>query len=493
MTVRVRFAPSPTGELHIGGVRTALFNWLFARNQGGKMILRIDDTDLQRSKEKYLQSILDSMEWLGLDWDEGPRKGGQFGPYHQIQRLDLYQHEVNKLLEGGNAYHCFCTPEELARQKKQDAQRGLPPRYRGTCRYLTEKEVEERKKDGQSFVIRLKVPQEGETVVEDLVRNRVTFENKIFDDFIIVKSDGIPTYNLASTLDDARMEITHVIRAEEHLSNTPRQVIICKILGLDTPIYAHVPMILAPDHSKLSKRHGATSVQEYRDMGILPDALINYLALLGWSPGGDKEIMPLEEMISLFSLDKVSKNASIYDLKKLTWLNSHYLRTKEKAVAGKMAVPFLKEKGIVSEVGSEDEQRYLDEVVDLVREKVKTLQEVADAAIYFFREDFPYDEADVAKHFSREDIVPVLEKIAGVLGEVEPFQKETIKAALKTLGSSLKLKLSKINLPIRLAITGRTMGPDLLDVMALLGRDRVVERVKRAKQFCLDGKNEELI
>jgi glutamyl-tRNA synthetase len=484
MTVRVRFAPSPTGELHIGGVRTALFNWLFARNQGGKMILRIDDTDQQRSSEKFLQTILDSMEWLGLDWDEGPRRGGQFGPYFQTQRLALYQQEVNKLLDRGSAYHCFCSPEELAKQKKLNAQRGLPPRYSGTCRNLSAEEVEEKKRAGQSFVIRLKVPEEGETVVDDLIRDKVTFENKIFDDFIIVKSDGFPTYNFASTLDDARMEITHVIRAEEHLSNTPRQQIICHQLGFSTPIYAHVPMILAPDHSKLSKRHGATSVQEYRDMGILPDALINYLALLGWSPGGDKEIMPLEEMISLFSLDKVSKNASIYDLKKLTWLNSHYLRTKEKALAAKMAVPFLQEKKIISGVKTDDEQKYLEEVVDLVREKVKTLQEVADAAIYFFSEDFPYDEADVAKHFGREDIVPVLGEIINTLSGVEPFQKETIKPKLKTLSGSLNLPLSKINIPIRLAITGRTMGPDLLDIMVLLGKEKVIKRLNKAKQFC---------
>lgn len=484
MTVRVRFAPSPTGELHIGGVRTALFNWLFARNQGGKMILRIDDTDQQRSSDKFLQTILDSMQWLGLDWDEGPRKDGEYGPYFQTQRLPIYQEEVKKLLDSGKAYYCFCSAEELAKQKEINAQKGLPPRYSGTCRNLSPQEIEEKKRTCQSFVIRLRVPEEGETVVEDLIRGRVTFENKIFDDFIIVKSDGFPTYNFASTIDDARMEITHVIRAEEHLSNTPRQQIICRQLGFSTPVYAHVPMILAPDHSKLSKRHGATSVQEYRDMGILPEALINYLALLGWSPGGDREIMSIEEMISLFSLDKVGKNASIYDLKKLTWLNSHYLRTKKKELIGKMAVPFLQKKNIISEEQTEKEQNFIEDVVDLVREKVKTLQEVADAAIYFFSEDFPYDQAEVAKHFCREDIESVMSGIIKILHDAEPFQKETIKLKLKALSVSLNLPLSKINIPARLALTGRTMGPDLLDIMTLLGKEKVIKRLNKAKQFC---------
>jgi len=484
MTVRVRFAPSPTGELHIGGVRTALFNWLFARNQDGKMILRIDDTDQQRSSQKFLQTILDSMQWLGLDWDEGPRAGGDFGPYFQTQRLTIYQEEVKKLLDSGKAYLCFCSPEELARQKEINAQKGLPPRYSGACRNLSYQEIEEKKKAGQNYVIRLRVPEEGETVVEDLIRGRVTFENKIFDDFIIVKSDGFPTYNFASAIDDAKMEITHVIRAEEHLSNTPRQQIICGQLGFSTPVYAHVPMILAPDHSKLSKRHGATSVQEYREMGILPEALINYLALLGWSPGGDREVMNIEEMIALFSLDKVGKNASIYDLKKLTWLNSHYLRTKEKELIGEMTLPFLQKEKMISGELTEEEKKYVEQVVDLVREKVKTLQEVADASIYFFSEDFPYDQDEMAKHFRREGAELVIKEIGNTLSDAEPFQKETIKLKLKGLSDNLNLPLSKINIPARLALTGRTMGPDLLDIMTLLGKEKVLQRLKKAELLC---------
>jgi len=486
MTVRVRFAPSPTGELHIGGVRTALFNWLFVRHHDGKMILRIDDTDRQRSSEQYLQTILDSMEWLGLDWDEGPRVEGEYGPYHQAQRLEIYQEEAERLLETGRAYLCFCTPEELAKQKEEDAKKGLPPRYSGTCRNLSPEEIAKKKKAGLNYVVRLVVPETGETVVEDLIRGRVTFDNKIFDDFIIVKSDGFPTYNFASALDDARMEITHVIRAEEHLSNTPRQQIICRQLDLDTPLYAHVPMILAPDHSKLSKRHGATSVQEYKEMGILPEALVNYLALLGWSPGDDREIMDTDEMASLFSLERVGKNASIYDLKKLTWINSHYLRAKDKDEIGELAAPFLFRDGLIPGLLTEAEEQYMMTVIDLVREKVRTLQEVAEASVCYFKDEFPYDQAEVDKHFGSEGADLILKEIGEAISEIEPFQKEIIKEKLKNLSEKLKLPLAKINIPLRLAMTGRTMGPDLLDVMILLGKDRIVSRVQKAVQLAQD-------
>ena len=477
--VRVRFAPSPTGELHIGGVRTALFNWLFVRHLGGKMILRIDDTDQERSSDRFLQTILDSMLWLGLDWDEGPRVGGEFGPYFQTQRQAFYQEEIDKLLESGGAYLCFCTPEELTREKEENAKKGLPPRYSGACRNLSPQEIAKRKEAGEPYVIRLRVPEDGETVVDDLIRGRVVFENKIFDDFIIVKSDGLPTYNFASAIDDARMKITHVIRAEEHLSNTPRQQIICGKLGLGIPAYAHVPMILAPDHSKLSKRHGATSVQEYKEMGILPEALVNYLALLGWSPGGDREIMEIEEMIKLFSLERVGKNASIYDLKKLTWINSHYLRSKDKETIGKLAAPFLQKDGLISQEEITEKEKYIEDIVDLVREKVKTLQEVADASVCFFKDEFPYDEAEVAKHFGQEGAGTLLKEIEKTISEIEPFQKDAIKEKLKSLSEELKLSPGKINIPLRLAITGRTMGPDLLDVLTILGKDKIIKRLQK--------------
>lgn len=481
--VRVRFAPSPTGELHIGGVRTALFNWLFARNRKGKMILRIDDTDKQRSSPVFLNSIINSMQWLGLNWDEGPEievKEGQ-SSYFQSERLPIYREEAQRLLEEGKAYHCFCSAEELHAEKERQRQMKKPPRYSGRCRGLTSAEVE-RKKAGNSFVIRLLMPQEGTTVVRDIIRGEVTFDHTNFDDFIIIRSDGLPTYNFASVVDDYKMSITHVIRAEEHLSNTPRQQILAQKLGYNIPQYAHVPMILAPDHSKLSKRHGATSVQEYREMGILPEALINYLVLLGWSPGDDQEIMTGEEMIKLFSLERVSRNPAIYDLDKLIWLNGHYLRTMELHIITERTLPFFQKK---SEIWAAcQKSRYkIEEVIDLVRDRVKTLAEIADASAYFYREDFPYDEKGVEKHFSSKDTANVLRKAAEVLETVEPFTEDVIKKELQNLSKSLKISPAKINLPARLAVTGRTMGPDLFAIFSLLGKEEVLTRLKRAERL----------
>jgi glutamyl-tRNA synthetase len=323
--IRVRFAPSPTGSLHIGGARTALFNWLFARHHGGSLILRIDDTDLARSTEESTRGILSALRWLGLDWDEGPDAGGSYGPYFQSQRLELYTKIAQELVDQGRAYYCYCTPEELAERRKQAMAEGKAPRYDGRCRELTSQERIQKENEGHRPAIRLRIPDAGETVVQDFFRGDVVFANDVLDDFIIIKSNGMPTYNFACVVDDAKMQISHILRAEEHLSNTPRQILIYQALGYPLPIFAHVPMILAPDRSKLSKRHGATSVEEFRDMGYLPEALINYLALLGWSPEGEEEILSLPELVRQFTLERVGKTAAVYDVKKLTWMNGHYL------------------------------------------------------------------------------------------------------------------------------------------------------------------------
>ena len=481
--VRVRFAPSPTGELHIGGVRTALFNWLFARNQGGKFVLRIDDTDKQRSTEEYLQSILSSFQWLELDWDEGPGAGGNFGPYRQSERLDIYRKEAEKLLTQGKAYICFCTAEELDAERDRCRKQGQPPRYSGRCRNLTAAEVAAKKENGQDYVIRAVIPDEGETVVDDLIRGRVTFDNKVLDDLIIVKSDGLPTYNFASVVDDYHMNITHVIRAEEHLSNTPRQQVIARQLGYTIPRYAHVPMILAPDHSKLSKRHGATSVKEYQELGILPEALLNYLVLLGWSPGQDKEIMSMEEIIELFSLERVSKNPAIYDLQKLVWLNSHYLRTGERERIVSLAVPFLQKHGFISAGQALQEQEKIGAIVEIVREKVKTLDEIAEASDYFFLDEFEYDQKAVAKHFNNEQSHLLIKQIRSVLEKVEPFNAEEIGQALTGLSKKLGVPLRKINPATRLALTGRLVGPDLFPLISLLGKQKGMERLEKVSEL----------
>jgi nondiscriminating glutamyl-tRNA synthetase len=480
--VRARFAPSPTGELHIGGVRTALFNWLFVRNQGGKMILRIDDTDKQRSSPAFLDSIISSMRWLGLDWDEGPGAGGEYGPYFQSERLEIYREEAQKLLEKGQAYYCFCTPEKLQAEKEKQRQMKQPPRYSGHCRKLTPVEREQKIAAGESCVIRLLMPKEGETVVRDIIRGEVTFDHANLDDFIIVRSDGLPTYNFASVVDDYKMKITHVIRAEEHLSNTPRQQILAQLLGYNIPQYAHVPMILAPDHSKLSKRHGATAVQEYKEMGILPEALINYLTLLGWSPGDDQEILTREETIKSFSLERVSKNPAIYDLKKLIWLNGHYLRTMELQTITERALPFFQENEQIW-AACQKSRLKIEDVIALVRDRVKTLQEIVEASAYFFLEDFSYDEKGVKKHFSRENTGDILHETAKTLEKTEPFETEKLKEELQNLSRELKVSLGKINLPTRLVITGRTMGPDLFDIISLLGKEKVLARFQRAREL----------
>jgi len=476
---RVRFAPSPTGELHVGGARTALFNWLFARRYGGRFVLRLDDTDRERFLQEHFQSILDSLRWLGLHWDEGPEVGGPYGPYIQSERLSLYQGEADKLLKEGRAYYCFCSVEELAERKEILRSRGEPPRYDGRCRNIPPEEAEKRMEQ-ESFVIRIKSPEKGDTVVEDIVRGNVKFENRYLDDFILIRSNKLPTYNFASVVDDSKMEITHVIRAEEHLSNTPRQQIIAQNLGYNIPRYAHVPMILAPDHSKLSKRHGATAVHEYRDLGILPEALMNYLVLLGWSPGDDREIITSGEMIRSFSLERVSKNPAIYDQAKLTWLNAHYLRTADNERISELTLPFLQQEGLIGKEITPDIRHRVQLVVEAVRDRVRTLKEIAEAADYFFRDDYTFDGEGVEKHFRQEGVGEILNEVARAMEEAEPFEPETIKRTLKKVSKDKKVSPARVNLPTRLAISGRTMGPDLFETVSVLGRQKTVERIQRA-------------
>ncbi|MDI3299684.1 MAG: glutamate--tRNA ligase, partial [Bacillota bacterium] len=325
--VRVRFAPSPTGYLHLGGARTALFNWLFARHHGGSFILRIEDTDRQRSSEASVRAITEGLRWLGLDWDEGPEAGGAFGPYFQSQRQQGYRQAAASLLERGLAYPCYCTAEELELRRKQALAEGRAPRYDRRCLRLSAAERERLEREGRRPALRLLAPDEGVTVVHDLVRGDVEFENAaVMDDFVIMKSDGFPTYNFAAVVDDAAMRVTHVLRAEEHLSNTPKQLAVYRALGLEPPAFGHLPMILAPDRSKLSKRHGAIAVEEFRERGYLPEAMVNYLALLGWSPGDEEEFFTREELVARFDLDRVGRQPAVYDVEKLTWMNAHYLR-----------------------------------------------------------------------------------------------------------------------------------------------------------------------
>lgn len=485
-TIRVRFAPSPTGSLHIGGARTALFNWLFARNHGGVFVLRLEDTDTERYIAAAAAQIGSTLRWLGLDWDEGPDKGGPFGPYAQSERLDLYTAAAGKLLKEGKAYTCYCTPEQLAREREAARKKGQVPRYSGCCRHLTEAECRKKEDMGCRPVLRLKAPEAGTTVVDDLVRGRVTFDNRVsFDDYIIIKSNGMPTYNFACVVDDHAMGITHVIRAEEHLSNTPKQIAVYHALGYPVPQFAHVPMILAPDRAKLSKRHGATAVEEFRDEGYLPEAILNYLALLGWSPGGEQEIYDIKEIVSLFALDSVSKNPAIYDTKKLTWVNAQYLSGLPLERVVEAVRPFMRARGLIPENPTAEEEAYLRRAIDAVRTRIHTLVELAEASAYFFTDDFSYDEKGVRKHFTKEGVVDILAGGRAALAQVDAgsFTLEETEKAYRRAIKEMGLKGGALIHPTRLALSGRTVGPGLFDIIVALGKDRCLARLDRAMAY----------
>ncbi|WP_434654063.1 glutamate--tRNA ligase [Thermoanaerobacterium thermosaccharolyticum] len=470
--VRVRFAPSPTGNLHIGGARTALFNWLFARHNNGKMILRVDDTDLERSTGDSMKAIIDGLKWLGIDWDEGP--------IYQSKRLDLYKNYADKLVKEGKAYYCFCTKEELDEMRKEAQKAGKPPMYSGKCRNLPADEVKKYMDEGKKYVVRLKVPKEGKTIVHDIIRGDVEFDNSTFDDFIIMKSDNMPTYNFATVIDDYDLKISHIIRGEEHLSNTPKQILIYDALGFEKPSFAHVSMILAPDRSKLSKRHGATSVQEFRDLGYLPEAIINYITLLGWIPSDGEEVFSTEKSISEFTLDRVSKNPAIYDTKKLTWLNGIYIRDCDIDRLTKEVIPFLINKGLISDNYDYD---YIKKVVSAVREREKTLNEIAEAMSYYFNDEFDYDEKGVKKYFEKDGVDNILKEAIEVLDKVDDFNLVETERVYRDLIEKLDIKSGDLFHPTRLAISGRTFGPGLFDIMELLGKKKTIERIKKAIKY----------
>jgi glutamyl-tRNA synthetase len=480
--VRVRFAPSPTGALHIGGARTAYFNWLFARKHGGTFILRIDDTDQQRSTEASYRQILDSLRWLGINWDEGPEVGGPYGPYRQSERLAIYREQLERLWREDKVYACFCTPEQLAADREQAQREGRAPRYVGRCRHLSREEQERRVAAGERPAFRLRTKAEGQTVVRDVIRGEVVFDNAEIDDFIVWKADGMPTYHFASCVDDALMKVTHVIRAEEHLSNTPRHIAVFEALGADIPVFAHVPMILAPDRSKLSKRHGATSVEEYREQGILAEALVNYLLLLGFSPGDDREIVSREEAIQLFDLERVAKHAAVYDVKKLEWINAYYLHNMSVDMLLDMLWPELEARGWVKAGEGRERIAWLRTAVAFAQERVRTVREVPDALRYYFEPVETYDEKGVRKHFTTE-AAGRLERAADLLERTSPFTAARVESAYRGLISELGIKGGELIHPTRLAITGVTVGPGLFDIMALLGQEECVARIRRAVRW----------
>ncbi len=489
--VRVRFAPSPTGKLHVGGARTAIYNWAFARANGGTFILRIDDTDPTRSTQENTDIILRAMRWLGLDWDEGPEVGGDFGPYAQTERMDLYKQAAQKLWDEGRAYPCFCTAEKLAADRAAAQERKDPFQgYQRTCRHISDDEARARIEAGEPYVLRIKVPEDrGDVVIHDAVHGDVTFNARELDDFVIFRSDGTPTYNFATVVDDAAMGITHVIRGDDHLSNTPRQVMVYEALGAPVPTFAHISMILGADGKKLSKRHGATNVEEYRDQGYLSDAFVNYLALLGWSLDGETTIVPRDVLASKFSLDHVSKNPATFDPKKLDWIQAEYIRSmSDSDFADQVMVPELHEAGLI-EGGVEYDEAWVDALAAIVKPRTKFPADVATVAapVFATAETLVYDEKSVAKGLAKEGMGAILDaarEALEALGE-DGWTAEAIDAALEPLPEALDLKKRIVFQAVRVAECGNMVSPPLGETMALIGRADCMARLERARAMAL--------
>ncbi len=480
---RVRFAPSPTGGLHVGLVRTALFNWLFARKRGGTFILRIEDTDEARSTEESLRAILDGFRWIGLVWDEGPDVGGPYAPYIQSQRLELYDEHFEKLLAHGRAYHCFCTPEELAERRKQMAATGAPPMYDRRCRRLSEREAEELAQQGRPACLRFRMPEDGLTEFDDLVFGRMQFQNPTLDDFVIRKTSGWPTYNFACVVDDALMKVTHVIRAEQHLSNTPRQVQLLEALGYEPPIYAHVPHVLASDRTKYSKRHGATDLMEFRQQGYLPQAMLNFLALLGWSTGDEQEIMSAEELTERFDLDRVGRSGGIFDTDKLKWMNGQCIRQLPPAELAERLIPVLQSADLLPETLTQEQRAYAVQVAELMAERLRTLNDIVDLGAYFFSDEVSYDEKAKSKWLRKEGVPDVLERLADALEPLPDFSVDAIEQATRGVAAELGISAAKAIHPARAAVTGMTFGPSLFHLLELVGKDRVISRLRKAAEL----------
>jgi len=458
--VVTRFPPSPTGYLHIGGARTALFNWLFARQQGGIFILRIEDTDTERSKEEYTQSIMESLKWLGLDWDQGP--------YFQSRRMDIYREHVQKLLDEGKAYYCHCSPEELEAKRQAAMAQGKKPMYDRTCRDLG------LSKTARS-VVRLKAPLDGQTLFSDLIKGVISFDNKELDDLVILRSDGTATYHLAVVVDDVTMGVTHIIRGDDHVNNTPRQLLIFQALGYTAPQFAHVPMILGSDKARLSKRHGATSVLAYQQMGYLPEALLNYLTRLGWS-FGDEEVFSSEDLLTKFSLENVGKSAGVFNPEKLLWLNSHWIRESDPDRLALLLSEFLQK----HEVKAEDKE-YLKEVVKTLQPRSKTMVEMAEGSLFYFK-DMPY-EPKAAQKFLKPVLSPVLKDFLSRLPHMDQLSEEIMAPLLASLAEHHQLKVGDIAQALRVALTGKSVSPGIFDVLRLLGKDRAHKRIEAALRW----------
>jgi glutamyl-tRNA synthetase len=457
--LRVRFAPSPTGYLHIGGARTALFNYLLARKENGAFILRIEDTDVARSTQESVDAILQAMDWLGLSYDEGP--------FYQSERFDLYREKVEQLLAEGKAYRCYCTSEELEQRREAALAKGLKPKYNGACRQRDDVP------EGMPFVVRFRSPEEGETIFVDRIKGAISFQNDELDDVIIQRSDGTPTYNFVVVVDDATMNINLIIRGDDHINNTPRQILMYRALGYPVPEFAHVPMILGADKARLSKRHGATSVMAYREMGYLPEAMVNYLVRLGWSHG-DQEIFSMAELIEKFSLENVGKSAGVFNPDKLLWLNAHYIKNGDPQRLGALLVEYLDIRGIAVAGGPDPVA-----VVKTLQERARTLVEMAEMAAFYYAAEISFDP-EAADKFLIAEQKPLLENVRRKLENAPEWSHDAIAEVFAALQAETGLKLGKLAPPVRVAIVGGTQSPSIFDVLTVLGREQTLARLERA-------------
>ena len=476
---RVRFAPSPTGPLHIGGARSALFNYLLARKSGGEFIVRIEDTDLERSSKESEVNIQESLAWLGLDADESVWDGGNFGPYRQTERLELYKKYADQLLAEGKAYYCYCSEEEIEAERAAQMEKGDMPMYSGKCMHLTAEQKAAYEAEGRKPVIRLHVPHGDKLVVDDAVRGVVTFESDGVGDFVIVKSDGIPTYNFAVVVDDHLMEISHVIRAEEHLSNTPRQIAVHNALGWDVPKYAHISLILGEDRKKMSKRHGATSVTQYEKLGYLPEAVFNFLALLGWSPGGEEEILTKEEIIERFTLEAVSKSPAVFDMEKLKWLNGHYIRQSSIERLVGLAISYLQSESYLKDEVTEADVQWVTLIMQALQEKIHTINDIGEFMHLFVGEDITIEDEEAKEVLADPDVPTVINALKAQLAALPEWNAEDVKKIFKTISKETGLKGKKVFMPIRVALTGQMHGPDLHFIIPVLGPELVAKRLQK--------------
>jgi glutamyl-tRNA synthetase len=466
---RVRFAPSPTGYLHVGSARTALFNWLFARHFGGTLVLRIEDTDLERSTEEMVEGILQGMRWLGMDWDEGP--------FYQTQRTEMYRANAAKLVESGHAYYCFCSKDELERRRQIAAAGGRPPKYEGTCRKLAPEESARRRSAGESGIVRFAVPESGVTAFEDAVFGRIEFANSELEDFVLLRSDGGPTYHLSVVTDDVDMRISHIIRGADHISNTPKQVLIYNALGAPMPVFAHVPLILGADKTRLSKRHGATSVMAYRDEGIVPEAFRNFLALMGWTPPeGTPEVMADAELIRLFGLDGISKSNAVFDRAKLDWFNTEYVRS----YPAQKLLPLIEEEWKKAGINPQHNSEYLLSTIDLLKPRARNLKDFATSFRAFFTDDFIVDPAAADKFLKDENVRQIIVDLGNRYAADDNFTELDTERILREMAAEKNMKAGVLINGARVALTGQGVAPSLFAVMMALGKQRTVARLKSA-------------